>query len=136
MSSPAIQNFNQTFAQSPGFQQKIGEVESLPQLVALLQEWDCNLTGPELVVLAQEAYQSWLASIDSAVRPFFVEAHNNKTLNKAIETCKNSNDVILLAKTHGFHLSEADLQAAAEAASKIKGFSFEKIWFKSLKLLP
>ncbi|MEL6130532.1 MAG: Nif11-like leader peptide family RiPP precursor [Cyanobacteria bacterium J06628_4] len=135
MSSPAIQDFNQKFAQSPELRQQIGNVDSVPQLIALLQEWDCHLTGPELVTLAQQAYQTWLASLDLAVRPFFVEAHNNPTLNKAIETCNTPNDVVVLAKTHGFQLSEADLQAAASAAMKIEGFSFEKIWFKSLGLL-
>lgn len=134
MSSPAIQDFNQKFDQSSELRQKIGTVESVPQLMAVLQEWDCHLTGPELVVLAQQAYQTWLASLDLTVRPFFVEAHNNETLNKAIETCTTPNDVVVLAKTHGFQLSEADLQAAADAAANIEGFSFEKIWFKSLGL--
>ncbi|MBE9069429.1 Nif11-like leader peptide family natural product precursor [Leptolyngbya cf. ectocarpi LEGE 11479] len=135
MSSPAIQDFNQKFAQSPELQQKIGEVESVPQMLALLQAWDCTLTGPELIVLAQQAYQTWLASLDLTVRPFFVEAHENKTINKAIETCHTPQDVVLLAKTHGFQLSERELKAAADAAAKVEGFSFEKIWFKGLGLL-
>ncbi|MEM7062617.1 MAG: Nif11 family protein [Cyanobacteria bacterium P01_B01_bin.77] len=135
MSSPAIQDFNQKVAQSPELQQKISEVESVPQMLALLQEWECNLTGPELITLAQQAYQTWLASLDLTVRPFFVEAHANKTLNKAIETCNTPQDVVLLAKTHGFQLSKRELQAAADAAAKVEGFSFEKIWFKGLGLL-
>ena len=136
MTSSAIQDFNQKFAQFPELQRKIGEVESVPQLVALLQEWGCNLTGPDLVSLAQQAYQTWLASLDLTVRSFFVEAHDNKVLNQAIETCNSPNEIVLLAKAHGFELSESDLQSAAEAAARIEGFSFEKIWFKSLKLLP
>jgi hypothetical protein len=110
------------------------KVESVPQLVALLQEWGCNLTQPEIITLAQQAYQTWLASLNPTVQTFFVEAHENKTINQAIETCKTPNDVILLAKAHGFLLSEVDLHAAAEAADKVEGFSFEKLWFRSLGL--
>ena len=135
MSSSAIQDFNQKFAQSAELRQKIGQVESVPQLIGLLQEWDISLTGPELMSLAQQSYQTWLASLSATVRPFFVEAHDNKTLNKAIETCSTPHDVVILAKAHGFQLSESDLQTAAAAAAKIEGFSFEKVWFKSLGLL-
>ena len=132
MSSSAIEDFNQKFAQSPELQQKISEVESVAQMMAVLQEWNCSLTEVDLINLAQQAYQAWLASLDPVVRPFFVKAHINKTLNNAIEACKNPNDVVVLAKDHGFQLSEMDLQAAAKAANKIEGFSFEKLWFKSL----
>ena len=135
MSSPAIQDFNQKFAQSPKLRGEISEVESVSQLATLLQEWGCNLTGSELITLAQQTYKTWLMSLDSTVQPFFVEARENMILNKAIETCNNPNDVVVLAKAHGFQLSEADLQAAAEAANKIEGFSLEKVWFKSLGLL-
>lgn len=132
MFSPSIEAFNQKFAQSLELRQQITEVESVPQLIALLKEWDCNLTGQEITSLAQQAYETWLASLDPTVQPFFIEAHENKTLNLAIETCKNPNDVILLANAHGFTLSELDLQTAAKIADQFEGFSFEKLWFKSL----
>jgi predicted ribosomally synthesized peptide with nif11-like leader len=135
MSSPAIQDFNQKFAQSAELRQKIRQVDSVPQLLTLLQEWGCTLTGPEVVALAQQAYQTWLALLDPATQPFFVAAHTNPALNQAIETCRHSNDVIALAQAHGFQLAEADLQAAATAADQIEGFSFEKLWFKGLGLL-
>ena len=135
MSSLAMQDFNQKFAQSAELRQKIGRVESVPQLLGLLQEWDISLTGPELMSLAQQSYQMWLAALSATVRSFFVEAHDIKSLNKAIETCNTPGDVVVLAKSHGFQLAEADLQTAAAAAAKIEGFSFEKVWFKSLGLL-
>lgn len=134
--SAAIQDFNQKFAQSAELRQKIRQVESVPQLLTLLQEWGCTLTAPEVVALAQQAYQTWLASLDPAIQPFFAAAHNNPTLNQAIETCRHPDDVIALAQTHGFQLSAADLQTAAAAADQIEGFSFEKLWFKGLGLLP
>ena len=87
------------------------------------------------MALAHQAYPTGVASLSATVRPFFVEAHDNKTLNKAIETCSTPHDVVILAKAHGFQLSESDLQTAAAAAAKIEGFSFEKVWFKSLGLL-
>lgn len=135
MSSSAIQDFNQKFAQSSELRQQIRQVESVPQLLALLQAWGCNLTGPELITLAQQAYQTWLAALNPAIQPFFVAAHDNPVLNQAIETCRQPDDVIALAQAHGFQLSEADLQAAAAAADQIEGFSFEKLWFRSLGLL-
>ena len=135
MSSPTIQDFNQKFVQSAELRQKISKVESVPQMMTLLQYWECSLSVPELITLAQKSYQTWLASLSSTVRPFFVEAHDNKTLNKAIETCNTPDDVVILAKSYGFQLSESDLQSAAAAAAKIEGFSFEKVWFKGLGLL-
>jgi predicted ribosomally synthesized peptide with nif11-like leader len=132
MFSAAIEDFNQKFAQSTELRQKIRQVESVPQLVALLRDWGCDLTAAEIIALAQQAYQTWFASLHPTVQPFFMEAHENKALNNAIEVCRNPSDVIALAKAHGFELSEADLQAAAEAADRIEGFSFEKLWFRSL----
>lgn len=136
MASPAIQDFNQKFAQSPELQQQIAAVESVPQLMAVLQVWECNLTGPEIVTLAQAAYQCWLDALDPGIQPFFVEAHNNKTINQSIEQCKNPEDVVVLAANHGFQLTVADLERAAIAASQVEGFSFEKLWFKGLGLMP
>ncbi len=135
MSSPAIQDFNQKFSQFPEFRQKIADTSSVPELMTVLQEWGCQLTGPQIVTLAQQAYQDWLAFLSPTAQRFFVESHENETLNKAIETCKSPEDVMALAKTHGFSLSKADLQTAAIAAAKIEGFSFEKLWFKQLGLL-
>jgi predicted ribosomally synthesized peptide with nif11-like leader len=134
MFSAAVEDFNQKFEQSAELRLKISQVESVPQLMALLQEWGCNLTAPEIITLAQQAYQTWLACLAPTVQPFFVEAHENQALNQAIETCHNPQDVIVLAKSHGFQLAEADLQAAATAAEQIEGFSFEKLWFKRLGL--
>jgi predicted ribosomally synthesized peptide with nif11-like leader len=135
MVSPAVEDFNQTFARSPDFRLQISQTESVPQLLAILQTWGCPLTGPEIIGLAQQAYQTWLATLSPAVQAFFVEAHENKILNQAIETCKTPADAIALAQTHGFQISEADLHAAAESANTIEGFSFEKLWFRSLGLL-
>jgi predicted ribosomally synthesized peptide with nif11-like leader len=134
MFSAAVEDFNQKFGQSAELRRQISQVESLPQLMALLQEWGCNLTAPEIITLAQQAYQTWLASLAPTLQPFFVAAHENQDLNQAIETCHNPQDVIALADSHGFQLTEADLQAAATAAAQIEGFSFEKLWFKRLGL--
>ncbi len=132
MTSPAVEDFNQKFARSADFRLQISRTESVPQLLAILQTWDCTLTGPEVIGLAQQAYQTWLAMLNPTVQAFFVEAHENKILNQAIETCKNPADAIALAQTHDFQLSEADLQTASDAANTIEGFSFEKLWFRSL----
>jgi predicted ribosomally synthesized peptide with nif11-like leader len=134
MTSTNLENFQQKFSQSPEFQQQIREAQSVPQLLTLLQQWDCPLAPEELITLAQQAYQTWLESLKPTIQLFFVEAHENKALNREIETCKNPEAVIALAKAHGFEISEADLQMAAEAASQIEGFSFEKLWFKGLGL--
>ncbi len=131
----AIQAFNQAFAQSPELRQQIREVASVPQLLALLQTWGFSLTGPEIMILAQQAYQTWLVALDPTVRPFFVAAREDRALNQALESCQNPDAVIRLAQSRGFELSLADLQAAANAANQIEGFSLEKVWFKSLGLL-
>lgn len=134
MLSPAIQDFNQKFAQSSELRQKISQVDSLPQLIELLKQWDCNLSGPDLISLAQGAYQRWLDTLKPNLKAFFIKAHENKALNQAIETCKNTNDAVVLADAHGFKISEIDLQDAATAAHQIEGFSFEKLWFQGIGL--
>jgi predicted ribosomally synthesized peptide with nif11-like leader len=134
MFSAAVEDFNQKFGQSAELRLKISQIESVLELMVLLQEWGCNLTALEMIALAQQAYQTWLASLSPTVQPFFVEVHENKTMNQAIETCHHSKEVITLAESHGFQLSEADLQAAATAAAQIEGFSFEKLWFRRLGL--
>ena len=132
MSSAAIQAFTQKFSESPELRHQISQVTSVPELMTLLQEWGFTLTPPEVISLAQAAYDTWIKSLKPTVRPFFVEAHDNKTLNQAIETCKRSEEVITLAQSHGFQLSESELKEAANVAYKIDGFSFEKLWFQSL----
>ena len=134
MCSPAIQDFNRKFSDFAELRQNISAVQSLPEFIAVLQDWECHLTGAELVTLAQQAYQTWLDCLDPKVQPFFAEAHQNKALNQAIEDCRNPNDVVVLAKSYGFELTESDITTAAEAAYKIEGFSFEKLWFKGLGL--
>ena len=133
MSKP-IDAFHQKFAESSEFRKQIRKVESLPQFLAILEEWGCELSGPEIVNLAQTAFQKWISKLESDVQSFFQEAHTNHTLNRAIESCRNIQDAVELANRHGFHLSEIDLIHAAAEAHKIDGFSFEKLWFRSLGL--
>jgi predicted ribosomally synthesized peptide with nif11-like leader len=137
MSSADLQDFYQKFANYPEFRQKISQAESMPQLIAILQEWGCHLTGAELMTLAQQAYQTWIAELDRTqqLQSFFLKARENQELNKLVETCNHPDDVIALAQAYGFQLSEEDLKIAAEVTHKIEGFSFEKLWFKKLGLL-
>jgi hypothetical protein len=44
-------------------------------------------------------------------------------------------EAIALAQQCGIYLTEDDLKQAAIAAESVNGFSFEKLWFRRLKLL-
>lgn len=99
-SSPsAIEIFQQTFAQSPAFRASIRSVGSVPELIALLQSRQIHLTGEELQSLAQRAFETWVATLSPVPQAFFVQARQDPTLNKAIETCRTLQDVITLAAT-------------------------------------
>ncbi|MFZ9736709.1 MAG: Nif11-like leader peptide family natural product precursor [Prochlorotrichaceae cyanobacterium] len=136
MSFPAIQDFHQKFAHSADLRRQIKAVKSLPEMMALLQSWDIHLTRDELQTLAQNSFETWLASLNPLTQAFFLQARQDKALNIAVESCKAANDVVRLARSYGYHLTETDLAEAAQAANQIQGFSFEKIWFKHLGLLP
>ena len=108
---------------------------SVGDLMALAQEQGFQLTGADLQTMAQQAYQAWLDRLTPSSRPFFEKLHADETLNKQHTQCRSPADVIALATEHGFDLTETDLTAAAEAAAAEDGFSFEKLWFKSLGML-
>lgn len=136
MSFPAIQDFHQKFAHSAQLRQQIRSVKSLSEMMVLLQSWDIDLTWDELQTLAQASFETWLASLTPITQAFFLQARQDKALNIAIESCKAADDVVRLARSYGYHFTETDLEEAAQLANQIKGFSFEKIWFKHLGLLP
>ncbi|MGB7417497.1 MAG: Nif11-like leader peptide family natural product precursor, partial [Thermosynechococcaceae cyanobacterium] len=61
--------------------------------------------------------------------------HDNESLNKQHIACQSPADVLMLAEEYGFALTEADLQQAAQVAAAQESFSFEKLWFQSLKMI-
>ena len=66
---------------------------------------------------------------------FFRTVRNDQTLDSQLKTCQSSAEAIALAEQCGIQLTEDDLKQAAIVAESIKGFSFEKLWIRTLGLL-
>ncbi|MGF1604441.1 MAG: Nif11-like leader peptide family natural product precursor [Thermosynechococcaceae cyanobacterium] len=135
MLSQTVQDFSQRIAASPELQARIRGMTSVGEFMGLSQELGFQLTGDDFKRLTQQVYQQWLSQLPSHSRPFFELLHDNESLNKRHVACRSSADVIALATEHGFALTEADLQQAAQAAAAQEGFSFEKLWFQSLQMI-
>lgn len=135
MSFSAIQDFYQKFAQSAELRSQIQRIESLPQLLELLQTWNIHLTGEQLQTLAKTAFDTWILTLEPPIQDFFLRVRQDQSLNVAIENCRHPQDVVILANAYGYTLTEIDIQEAAEMAARIEGFSFEKLWFKRLGLI-
>lgn len=135
MSSESIQRFNDTLAASPELQAKLRAVTSPLEFLALAKAEGCELSGADLGIIAQTAFQTWCDRLDPKTQRFFTQVRNTPALDKQLKQCKTAADAIALAHHCNIDLSAADLQQAAQTAATISGFSFEKLWFKHLGLL-
>jgi len=85
----------------------------------------------------------WLEQLLAKTCEFFRPVHNDKTLNSHLKTCQSPAEAIASARQRGIQLTENDLKQAAvrqhsqseTTAESVKGFSFEKRWFRGLGLL-
>lgn len=129
------QAFNAKVAESLELQARIRSMTSPMELLTLAREQGIELTGADLSAIAQQAYRQWIAGLDDQARRFFELVHANPELNQALQQCQTSEAAVALSQTCGVKLTLAELQQAAIAANAIVGFSFEKLWFRSLGLL-
>jgi predicted ribosomally synthesized peptide with nif11-like leader len=135
MLSDRAQAFNEKIATSPELQTKLQNISSPIDFLTLAKAEGFDLDFPDLQAIAQEAFERWLERLPLKAREFFRTVHNNKTLNSQVKTCQSSAEAIALAQQCGIDLTEDDLKQAAIAAESVNGFSFEKLWFRKLKLL-
>ncbi len=136
MSSESVQAFNKRVAASPELQAQLRDVTNPMEFLALAKAEGFDLTGQDFQAIAQAAYQQWLDRLDPKLRSFFNQVHNTKTLDDQLKTCQSPADAIALGQQCGIELSEADLKQAAAEAEAVPGFSFEKLWFRKLGLIP
>jgi predicted ribosomally synthesized peptide with nif11-like leader len=135
MLSHSAQAFNEKIADSPELQTKLQNISSPIDFLALAKAEGFDLDFPDLQAIAQEAFQQWLERLPAKTREFFRAVHNDTILNDQLKTCQSPAEAIALAQQCGIDLTEDDLKQAAIAAESVNGFSFEKIWFRRLKLL-
>lgn len=136
MLSQAAQSFNAAVAASPELQMRLNSIQFPFELLTLAQEQGFELTEADLQAIAQTAYQQWLLGLNVQTRPFFAHVQADATINQKLKQCESVTAAVTLADECGFRLSITDLQQAAEVAKAIPGFSFEKLWFRRLGLLP
>lgn len=136
MLSQTAQSFNAAVAASPALQARLHAIQSPLELLTLAQEQGFALTGADLQAIAQTAYQQWLSGLNAQTRPFFEHAQADATTNQKLKQCETVAEAIALAAECGLELALTDLQQAAAVAANIPGFSFEKLWFRRLGLLP
>jgi predicted ribosomally synthesized peptide with nif11-like leader len=135
MLSESIQAFNHKVATSPTLQEKLRAVTSPLDFLSLAQSEGVDLTHQDFQIIAQQAFEHWLAQLEPKIRGFFRHVQDVKELNNQLKACQSTTDAIALAQQWGVQLSEDDLQQAARIAESIPGFSFEKLWFKGLGLI-
>lgn len=136
MSALSVAAFNAKVAASAELQARLRAITSPMELVSFAREQGVELTSADLQAIAQTAYQQWINHLNPAIRPFFEQAQVMPELNAQLKQCQTPADAIGLAQSNGFDLTIADLQYAADAAAVIPGFSFEKLWFRTMGLLP
>lgn len=136
MSSESVQAFNNKVAASPELQAQIRDITNPMEFLALAKTEGFDLTGQDFQGMVQAAYQQWLDRLDPKMRAFFSQVHGTKTLDDQLKTCQSPADAIALGQQCGVELSEADLKQAAAEAEAVPGFSFEKLWFRKLGLIP
>lgn len=132
MSSRSLQELQARIAKSAELQERVKTIQSPQELMTLAQEQGLELTREDLQEIARTAYQQWIVLLDGQTRAFFEQADVLPDLNQKLKQCQSPKTAIDLAREYGFELTIADLQQAAAAAQTIPGFSFEKLWFKSL----
>jgi predicted ribosomally synthesized peptide with nif11-like leader len=135
MLSNSVQAFNDKVATDPALQTKLRSITSPLEFLALAKSEGLDLTGQDFQVLAQQAYQQWIEQLDPKMSGFFSQIHEKKELDDRLKVCQSSHCVIVLAQERGVELSEDDLKQAAIIAESIPGFSFEKLWFRGLRLI-
>ncbi len=135
MLSQTTQKFNEHLAQSLDLQMKLRSINSPVDLVNIAKQEGFELSMEDLKELAQQAYQQWLANLNPPISVFFEKIHLNPELNHKLHQCQSVDDVISLAHECGFAITLSNLQAAAEVAASIQGFSFEKLFFQNLGLI-
>jgi hypothetical protein len=136
MLSAAAQRFADCVLASPDLQQQLKGAIAPPEVLALAQRAGCALTMADLQTLAQSAFQQWVSRLAGDLQTFFQQAQATPDLNRKLLACQTGLEVVQLAQSQNLQISEADLTQAAEVAAGIVGFSFEKLWFARLGLLP
>jgi predicted ribosomally synthesized peptide with nif11-like leader len=135
MLSHSVQAFNDKVAADPALQTKLRAITSPLDFLALAKSEGLDLTGQDFQSLAQQAYQQWIEQLDPKMSGFFSQMHGQKELDDRLKVCQSIHDVIALAQECGVNLSEDDLRRAAMVAETVPGFSFEKLWFRGLRLI-
>ena len=129
------QTFNLRVEQSPELQARLEQIRSPIELMNLARSVGVELTGADVGEIAQTAYHAWVVTLDLPMRSFFELAQRSEELNRELKQCQTLAAAIDLVTRNGFNLTEIDFQQAATAAATIVGFSFEKLWFRTLGLL-
>jgi predicted ribosomally synthesized peptide with nif11-like leader len=132
MLSKSVRAFNDRVTASAELQTQLRAVTSPLDFLALAKSEGLDLSGEDVRMVVQEAYQQWLAQLDPKLREFFSQVRSDKALEDRLRSCQSITDVIGLGHDCDIALSEDDLQQAATAAETIPGFSFEKLWFRGL----
>jgi predicted ribosomally synthesized peptide with nif11-like leader len=135
MSSKSLQAFNDKVAASPELQTKLRAVTSPMEFLSFAKAEGLALSGQDFQTVVQEAYQQWIAQLDTKMSEFFNQVRSDKELDNQLKACQSIADAIALAQQCGVRLSEDDLKKAAMVAETIPGFSFEKLWFRGLGLI-
>ena len=134
MVSQSAQKFNEHLDHSLDLQAKLSSIKSPLDLINLAKEEGFELSIEDFQEIAQNAYQKWLAKLNSPTAIFFEKVHLNPELNHKLHQCKSKDDVISLAHECGLQINSLTLQMAAKAAESIPGFSFEKLFFRNLDI--
>ncbi len=104
--------------------------------LALAKAEGLELSPQDFGAIAQSAYQQWIDALDDKPSGFFRQVHESKALDERLKKCQSTAEVMALALDCGVDLSETELQHAADVAEAVPGFSFEKLWFRGLGLIP
>jgi predicted ribosomally synthesized peptide with nif11-like leader len=131
-----VQAFNDRVAASLALQARIHAIRSPMEFLALAKAEGFDLSGQDFQMMVQQAYQQWCETLDPKMSDFFRRVHNEKALDDQLKGCQSIDEAIALAQQCGIQLSTEELQQAALLAEAILGFSFEKLWFRGLGLLP
>jgi predicted ribosomally synthesized peptide with nif11-like leader len=132
----SVQAFNDRVAASPALQTQIRAITSPMEFLALAKAEGCDLSGQDFQMMVQQAYQQWCETLDPKMSDFFRRVRNEKALDDQLKGCRSVDEAIALAQQCGIQLSAEELQQAALLAAAIPSFSFEKLWFRGLGLLP
>lgn len=135
MLSQSVQAFNDKVAASPELQTQLRAINSPLDFLCWAKSAGLDLTAEDFQFIVQQAYQQWIGALDLKMSGFFHQVHSNKELDDKLKVCQSVEDVIALAQSCGVNLSVDELKQAAIVAESIPGFSFEKLWFRGLRLI-